>query len=120
MSLSKVPLCAHETVATCRRSLRRATPARLIGLTIQELWPTFAADQVRGATWKRKIADQSFGTMRAWVKAIGDTLPELITPAPAMEFQRIMRRLPGNYAKCSAWRAPVFRGTYRARRGHPL
>ena len=79
-------------------------PSQFAGLTIEQLWPSFTGDQVSSRAWKQAIADQSFGTMRAWVKGIGPSLPGAITSAPAAEFRRIMRRLPSNYAKCAAWR----------------
>lgn len=94
--------------------------SRFAGMSIEQLWPSFAADQVSSRTWKKAIADQSFGTMRAWVKAVGSSRPGEITSAPAAEFRRVMRRLPSNYAKCAAWRDLGYRGDLRGRRGHVL
>ena len=88
---------------TCEPALTRSSPSRFTGLTIQQLWPTFCEDRVASLEWKRKIAQQSFGTMRAWVEVNGDGSPEAITCAPASEFRRVMRRLPGNYSKCKDW-----------------
>ena len=83
---------------------------RFAGQTILQLWPSFCEDQVSSRKWKKQIAAQSFGTMRAWVKVNGDGLPNTITSAPAAEFRRVMRQLPGHYAKCSAWQDLSFDG----------